>query len=81
MNLPGLDKNKAGSRIPPKSVKRFVRKLKISQPDAVWRMECRPGEEMQVDFGFGAPITDGSGKTRRKLDLSHGVNVSAPTGS
>jgi transposase len=47
------------------SVKRFVRKLKVSQPERVWRMECRPGEEVQVDFGWGAPIEDGRGKTRR----------------
>ena len=35
------------------SVKRFVRKLKVRQPERVWRMECRPGEEVQVDFGLG----------------------------
>ena len=45
------------------SVKRFVRKLKVSQPERVWRMECRPGEEVQVDFGLGAPIEDGRAKT------------------
>ena len=33
------------------SVKRFVRKLKARQPERVWRMECEPGEEAQVDFG------------------------------
>jgi transposase len=47
------------------SVNRFVRKLKASQPERVWRMECRPGEEVQVDFGWGAPIEDGRAKTRR----------------
>src|SRR6266404_6418434 len=45
------------------SVKRFVRKLKARQ--RVWRMECRPGEEVQVDFGLRAPIEDGRGKRRR----------------
>jgi transposase len=47
------------------SVKRFVRKLKERQPERIWRMECRPGEEVQVDFGLGAPIEDGREKTRR----------------
>ena len=47
------------------SVKRFVRKLREAQPERVWRMECRPGEEAQVDFGVGALIDDGQGKRRR----------------
>jgi transposase len=47
------------------SVKRFVRKLREAQPERVWRMECRPGEEAQVDFGLGALIDDGQGKRRR----------------
>jgi transposase len=33
------------------SVKRFVAKLKQSDPQRVWRMECLPGEEVQVDYG------------------------------
>jgi hypothetical protein len=28
-------------------------------------MEARPGEEVQVDFGLGAPIWEGSGRPRR----------------
>jgi hypothetical protein len=32
------------------SVKRFVRKLRSIQPDRVWRPECQPGEELQLDF-------------------------------
>jgi transposase len=47
------------------SVKRYVQRLKATRPERVWRMECRPGEEMQVDFGLGAPIDDGKGGTRR----------------
>jgi hypothetical protein len=43
------------------SVQRFVRKLKATQPQRVWRVEVQPGEEVQVDFGFGAPIYDGAG--------------------
>lgn len=33
------------------SVKRFVRKLKEASPQRVWRIECEPGEEAQVDYG------------------------------
>ena len=40
----------------------FVRKLKTTQPQRVWRMEARPGEEVQVDFGLGAPIYNGAGR-------------------
>ena len=47
------------------SVKRYVQKLKASEPRRVWRVESQPGEEMQVDFGLGAPIEIGPGKTRR----------------
>jgi transposase len=51
------------------SVKRFVRKLRAAQPERVWRLECQPGEELQLDFGLGAPIDDGQGKTRRSWVL------------
>src|SRR6202022_4771416 len=47
------------------SVKRFVRKLRSIQPQRVWRLECQPGEELQLDFGLGAPISEGQGKARR----------------
>ncbi len=48
------------------AVKRFIGKLRRTQPGRVWRMESQPGEEMQVDFGLGAPIEDGpGGKSRR----------------
>jgi transposase len=50
------------------SVKRFVRKLRGRQPERVWRMEVQPGEEVQVDFGVGAPI-EGSGA--RPRDSTH----------
>ena len=33
------------------SVKRFVGRLKAAAPERVWRMECEPGEELQVDYG------------------------------
>lgn len=51
--------------IPIQSVQRFVRKLKAAQPQRVWRMEALPGEEVQVDFGLGAPIWEGSGRPRK----------------
>ena len=51
------------------SVKRFVRKLRSIQPERVWRLECQPGEELQLDFGLGAPIDEAQGKTRRSWVL------------
>ena len=51
------------------SVKRFVRRLRQRQPERVWRIECQPGEEMQVDFGLGAPIEHDDGKIRRSWVL------------
>jgi transposase len=51
------------------SVKRFVRKLRAAQPGRIWRLECEPGEEVQLDFGLGAPIQEAEGKTRRSWVL------------
>jgi transposase len=51
------------------SVKRFVRKLRALQPERIWRLECQPGEEVQVDFGLGAPLDELLGKTRRSWAL------------
>ena len=51
------------------SVKRFVRKLRTAQPERIWRLECQPGEELQLDFGLGAPIDDGQGRKRRSWVL------------
>ena len=46
------------------SVKRFLRHLRPTQALPFRRMECPPGEEMQVDFGTGAwTLVDG--KKRR----------------
>lgn len=47
------------------SVSRYVAKLKASEPERIWRIECQPGEELQVDFGLGAPLVEPGGKTRR----------------
>jgi transposase len=51
------------------SVKRFVRKLRASHPQRVWRLECQPGEELQLDFDLGGPIDQDQGKTRRSWIL------------
>jgi transposase len=55
------------------SVKRFVRKLRTAPPERIWRLECQPGEELQLDFGLGAPIDDGQGKKRPQLGLADGI--------
>lgn len=57
------------------SVKRFLAGLRAAAPLPVHRVEARPGEEMQVDFGLGAPVAQEDGKTRRtwvfRAILSH----------
>jgi transposase len=50
-------------------VKRFVRKLRATRPERIWRMECQPGEELQLDFGLGAPIDGDQNKRRRSWVL------------
>lgn len=47
------------------SVKRFLAGLRAAAPLPVHRVEAQPGEEMQVDFGLGAPVVEGEGKGRR----------------
>jgi len=57
------------------AVKRFCRKLKAHAPDRIWRMECLPGEEAQVDFGSGYYLEQQPGKRRQvhflRVVLSH----------
>ncbi len=57
------------------SVKRFVRSLGRELPLPVRRMECAPGQEVQVDFGKGAWIKSAEGKRRKthvfRMVLSH----------
>lgn len=56
------------------SVKRFVRVLERSHPLPFRRMECAPGQEVQVDFGQGAWVL-ADGKRKRphlfRMVLSH----------
>jgi transposase len=57
------------------SVRRFVGQLEATQELPFRRMECRPGEEAQVDFGTGAPLVLPDGARRRthvlRIVLSH----------
>ncbi len=57
------------------SVRRFVQRLDGGRPLPFRRLECAPGDEVQVDFGTGAPIVTADGKRRRthvfRLVLSH----------
>jgi transposase len=57
------------------SVRRFVRLLGPGQPLPFRRLECAPGEEAQVDFGSGIPITGSDGRRRHthvfRIVLSH----------
>ena len=56
------------------SVKRFVRRLSRQTELPFRRMECAPGQELQVDFGLGAWVIE-EGKRRRphllRAVLSH----------
>jgi transposase len=47
------------------AVKRFVQRLKAEAPVPIQRIEVQPGEEVQVDFGSGAPIVQADGKRRK----------------
>lgn len=57
------------------SVRRFVQRLGASRPLPMRRLECAAGEEVQVDFGTGAPIVLPEGKKRKtyvfRMVLSH----------
>jgi len=57
------------------SVRRYVKKLRGRSPDPFRRIEVGPGQEVQVDFGVGAPVFDRQGKRRRthvlRVVLSH----------
>jgi len=58
------------------SIRRLLKRLGDSRPAAPFRrMECAPGEEAQIDFGTGIPITLPDGKRRKthvfRVVLSH----------
>jgi transposase len=50
------------------AVKRYCRRLKKTDPPQIWRIECLPGEEAQVDFATGYYLCEAGGK-RRKVHL------------
>jgi transposase len=47
------------------SVKRFCRKLKADRPRVFSRVETPAGQDLQIDFGKGAPTRTASGRYRR----------------
>ena len=47
------------------SVKRYVAKLRQTDPSVVQRIEVQPGEEVQADFGSGPTLIGSDGKKRR----------------
>ena len=47
------------------SVRRFVRHFESRSELPVRRLECSPGEEVQVDFGTGAVVLSADGQRRR----------------
>jgi transposase len=47
------------------SVKRYVRRLRRTDPKLVTRIEVEPGEEVQVDFGTGPTLLPSDGKKRK----------------
>jgi transposase len=57
------------------SVRRFIQRLGRATPLPMRRLECAAGEEVQVDFGTGAPLVLPDGKKRKtsvfRMVLSH----------
>jgi transposase len=47
------------------AVYRFVKRAWPDKPEVTVRVECKPGEEAQVDFGYAGQMIDGEGKLRR----------------
>jgi len=47
------------------SVRRCVRRQEAAQPLPFRRIETKPGEEAQVDFGTGAPLVTPDGRRKR----------------
>lgn len=57
------------------SVKRYVYKVRRTDPKLVQRIEVQPGEEVQVDFGTGPTVVGAEGKKTKtwifRIVLSH----------
>ena len=50
------------------SIRRFVKTLQIDKPERVYRMECEPGQEAQVDYGT-LFLTIGQDKRLKKVHV------------
>lgn len=48
------------------AVKRFVATLRQASPERVWRVECEPGQELQIDFMAGPMLADPGRPGKRK---------------
>ncbi len=48
------------------AVYRFIRRQRPNRPDVTVRVECQPGEEAQVDFGYAGYMLDPETGKRRK---------------
>jgi transposase len=72
-----------GAQLSYDSVRRFVQRLGRTRPLAFRRMECEPGEEVQVDFGKGAPVMKPSRRRRRphlfRMVLNHSRKANSET--
>jgi transposase len=57
------------------SVRRFVYKLRKSDPKRVWRMECEPAQEAQIDYGTVRALENDKGHLCKvhifRITLSH----------
>lgn len=57
------------------SVSRFVKRLGIDEAKRVYRMECEPGQEAQIDYGTVYALQGDSGRARKVhvllVSLSH----------
>jgi len=47
------------------AVRRFVSRIQKAQPETVVRVETKPGEEAQVDFGYAGLMLDDQGTLRK----------------
>jgi len=51
------------------SVRRFVQKLKAEEPPIIFRLECEPGEEVQIDYGEMYVLEDEKGRRKKAYFL------------
>jgi hypothetical protein len=59
------------------SVKRFVRKLRATRPERIYRLECQPGEEVQLDFWTWGTDRYGPSQSAAQLGAAHGAKLFA----